>query len=212
VERNSVFRDRREAGQLLSEALTEFKDTRETVVIGIPRGGVVVAYEISKRLKLPLDVVVVKKLGYPGNPELALGAAGEASYYLNEDLSRSVPKNYIEEEVKRKQAEAHERVLDLRGSRKALDLRGKTVILVDDGIATGASMRMAIMVVKSLNPTRIVVATPVAPPDAVKTLEEVADKVVTLMRPVSFYAIGQFYRDFSEVSIEDVKKLMVEEM
>ncbi len=212
MERTGVFSDRREAGQLLSEVLKEFKGKIDTVVIGIPRGGVVVAYEVANRLGLPLDVVIVKKLGYPGNPELALGATSESTYYLNEDLSRSVSKEYIEEEVKIKQAEAHERVRELRGLRKAIDLKNKNVILIDDGIATGASMRMAIMVTRELKPAEIIVATPVAPPDTVKSLSNSADKVVALKQPVLFYAIGQFYRDFSEVSIQEVKKLLAERL
>ncbi len=178
------------------------------VVIGIPRGGVVVASEVAKLLGAPLEVVIIKKLGYPGNPELALGAASPDAFFLNEDLARSVPKNYIDEEVKAKQREARERVNMLIGSHKPIDIVGKIVIVVDDGVATGASMMMAIRVIRNMKPASIVVAVPVAPPDSVRELREVADEVVTIMQPVDFFAIGQFYLDFTQVSDEETKKVL----
>jgi len=178
------------------------------VVIGIPRGGVVVASEVAKFLGAPLEVVIIKKLGYPGNPELALGAASSDAYFLNEDLARSVTRSYIDEEVKAKQREARERVLMLRGSHKPIDIIGKIIIIVDDGVATGASMMMAIKVLRNMKPASIIVAVPVAPPDTIKELSEVADEVVTIMQPVNFFAIGQFYSDFTQVSDEETKKIL----
>jgi putative phosphoribosyl transferase len=203
-----MFADRHDAGIQLASALSQYRGRADVVVIGIPRGGVVVASEVAKLLGAPLEVVIIKKLGYPGNPELALGAASPDAFFLNEDLARSVPKNYIDEEVKAKQREARERVNMLIGSHKPIDIVGKIVIVVDDGVATGASMMMAIRVIRNMKPASIVVAVPVAPPDSVRELREVADEVVTIMQPVDFFAIGQFYLDFTQVSDEETKKVL----
>jgi putative phosphoribosyl transferase len=203
-----MFANRHDAGIQLASALSQYRGRADVVVIGIPRGGVVVASEVAKLLGAPLEVVIIKKLGYPGNPELALGAASPDAFFLNEDLARSVPKNYIDEEVKAKQREARERVSMLKGSHKPIDIVGKIVIVVDDGVATGASMMMAIRVLRNMKPASIVVAVPVAPPDSVRELREVADEVVTIMQPVDFFAIGQFYLDFTQVSDEETKKVL----
>lgn len=204
-----IFSDRRDAGKKLAAALSEYRGRGDTVVIGVPRGGVVVAYEVSKALGLPLDIVIVKKLGYPGNPELAIGAAGPDGYYLNEELVPFVPKEYIDEEIRLKQQEASDRVLLLRGSINALEIKGKTIIVIDDGVATGASMMMAVKVIRALNPAVIIVAVPVAPPETVQALKSVADKVVAVAQPQNFYAIGQFYQDFSQVSDEEARDLLL---
>lgn len=205
-----MFVDRHEAGIQLASALEKFRGRRDVVVIGIPRGGVVVAWEVARHLQAPLDVVVIKKLGYSGNPELALGATSPDTHYLNPELAESVPKSYIDEELKVKQKEARDRVDILKGSRKPIDLTGKTVIVVDDGVATGASMTMALRVIRKMGPASIVVAVPVAPPDAVRQLRGVADEVVALLQPTAFYAIGQFYSDFEQVSDEEAKRLIEE--
>lgn len=205
-----MFVDRHEAGIQLASALEKFRGRRDVVVIGIPRGGVVVAWEVARHLQAPLDVVVIKKLGYPGNPELALGATSPDTHYLNPELAESVPKSYIDEELRVKQKEARDRVDILKGSRNPVDLAGKTVIVVDDGVATGASMTMALRVIRKMGPASIVVAVPVAPPDAVRQLRGVADEVVALLQPTAFYAIGQFYSDFEQVSDEEAKRLIEE--
>jgi predicted phosphoribosyltransferase len=205
-----MFTDRRDAGIQLASALSGYEGKPGVVVIGIPRGGVVVASEVAKSLKAPLEVVIIKKLGYPGNPELALGAASPDAFYLNEDLASTVPKSYIDEEVKAKQLEARERVSMLRGSHKPIDIEGKVAIVVDDGIATGASMMMAIKVLRNMKPASIVVAVPVAPPDSVRELKQVADEVVAVLQPRDFFAIGQFYVNFTQVSDEETKKILEE--
>ncbi len=205
-----MFVDRHEAGIQLASALEKFRGRRDVVVIGIPRGGVVVAWEVARHLQAPLDVVVIKKLGYPGSPELALGATSPDTHYLNPELAESVPKSYIDEELRVKQKEARDRVDILKGSRNPVDLAGKTVIVVDDGVATGASMTMALRVIRKMGPASIVVAVPVAPPDAVRQLRGVADEVVALLQPTAFYAIGQFYSDFEQVSDEEAKRLIEE--
>lgn len=203
-----MFSDRHEAGIKLASALEKFRGKKDIVVIGIPRGGVVVAWEVARYLHAPLDVVVIKKLGYPGNSEFALGATSPDAYYINPELAESVPKNYIDEELRTKQGEARERVNTLKGSRRPVDLVDKTVIVVDDGVATGASMIIALNVIRKMKPGCIVVAVPVAPPDTVLQLRRAADEVVAILQPVSFYAIGQFYDDFTQVEDEEVKRLL----
>ena len=203
-----MFSDRHEAGIRLASALEKFRGKKDIVVIGIPRGGVVVAWEVARYLHAQLDVVVIKKLGYPGNPEFALGATSPDTFYINPELAESVPKDYIDEELRTKQREARERVDTLKGSRRQVDLVGKTVIVVDDGVATGASMIIALNVIRKMKPSSIVVAIPVAPPDTVKQLRKFADEVVAILQPASFYAIGQFYDDFTQVEDEEVKRLL----
>jgi len=203
-----MFSDRHEAGIRLASALEKFRGKKDIVVIGIPRGGVVVAWEVARYLHAQLDVVVIKKLGYPGNPEFALGATSPDTYYINPELAESVPKHYIDEELRTKQREARERVDTLKGSRRQVDLVGKTVIVVDDGVATGASMIIALNVIRKMKPSSIVVAIPVAPPDTVKQLRKFADEVVAILQPASFFAIGQFYDDFTQIEDEEVKRLL----
>ena len=205
-----MFTDRHDAGIQLSSALSKYRGRSDVVVIGIPRGGVVVASEVAKSLGAPLEVVIIKKLGYPGNPELALGAASPDAFFLNEDLASTVSKGYIDEEVKVKQREARERLSTLKGSHKNVDLSGKILIVVDDGIATGASMMMAVKILRNMKPASIIVAVPVAPPDGVRELKRIADEVVALMQPSDFYAIGQFYSDFTQVSDEETKRILEE--
>jgi len=205
-----MFNDRHDAGIQLASALSRYRGRSDVVVIGIPRGGVVVASEVAKGLGAPLEAVIIKKLGYPGNPELALGAASPDAFFLNEDLARTVPKAYIDEEVKLRQREARERLSMLKGSHKPVDLSGKISIVVDDGIATGASMIMAVKVHRNMKPSSIVVAVPVAPPDSVRELKQIADEVVALMKPTNFFAIGQFYSDFTQVTDKETKRLLEE--
>jgi putative phosphoribosyl transferase len=210
LEGTLFFRDRVEAGERLAEALSEYRGRTDVVVVGVPRGGVVVAAEVAKILGAPLDVVIVKKLGYPGNQELAMGAVGPDGNYLNEEIASSVPKKYIEEEIQQKQMEARERVEMLRGAAQPVDVRGKTVIVIDDGVATGASMMMAVRLLRTREPASVIVAVPVAPPEAVSALRSVADRVIAVSQPKSFYAIGQFYGDFSQTSDEEARKLLEE--
>ena len=205
-----MFSDRHDAGKRLAAALDAYRSVKNVVVLGIPRGGVVVASEVARHIGAPLDIVVVKKLGYPGNPELALGAATPEHNYINPELASSVPKNYIDEEIRIKQREAYEKAEMLQGSRKPASLAGKIVIVVDDGVATGASMIMALRVIREIKPAKIVVAVPVAPPEAVRELRRHADEVIALMQPTMFFAIGQFYADFTQVEDEEAKRLLRE--
>lgn len=203
-----MFKDRQEAGERLANELLEYKGKKNTLVLGIPRGGVIVAHEAAKILGLPLDVIVIKKIGYPGNEELALGAAGLNTSYLNKDLVNTVSPEYIKEQVKIKQAEVSKRYKLFRGKKRMYTVKGKTVIIIDDGIATGATIKMAVELVRKGKPKKVVIAAPVAPPDTVKELEGIADKVVCLETPSFFMAIGQFYNNFEQVENNEVKALL----
>jgi len=203
-----MFKDRTQAGQVLAKALSKFKDKKNVIVLGIPRGGVVVASEIAKALKAELDVIIVKKIGFPGNDELAIGAAGIDDYILNDAPSLSVSKGYIDLKVKAMQKEIKRRYEEYRGKKAIYSLKDKIVIVVDDGIATGATIKMALKLLRKEKPDKIVVATPVAPPETVKDLENSADEVACLQQPLIFYAIGQFYEDFEQVSDEEVVRIL----
>lgn len=205
-----MFRDRVEAGRLLAEHLLKYKHRKDAIILAIPRGGIIVGRELSRRLGLPLDVVVIKKIGYPGNEEFAIGAAGPDDHYLNGEVTRDIDPDYVREQVRAKQREARARYRMLRGKRPAEPLKGRTVILVDDGIATGATVIMGIQMIRKQSPQAIVVAVPVAPPDTVTRLKGAADEVVAVEQPDDFMAIGQFYRDFTQVSDEEAVRALEE--
>jgi len=200
-----MFKDRKEAGQLLAKQLSEYKG-KNVLVLGIPRGGIVVAKEISSALKLPLDVIVVRKIGHPGNPEYAAGAAGADNFFIREDTDLPLP--YIEEQVAIKQREVRVRYHLFRGDKPMYSVEGKIVILVDDGIATGATMKMAVQLLKEQGAREMVVAVPVGPPSTIQELEEKGVKVVYLEAPDGFMAVGQYYRDFEQVEDEEVIALL----
>jgi putative phosphoribosyl transferase len=203
-----MFNSREDAGKLLAQKLESHKGERNAIILGVPRGGVPVAYEAAKLLGIPLDIIVVKKIGFPGNEELALGAVGQHDYVINEDLAPYVSRIYIEEQAKVKQKEVKERYELLRGGKPAPDLSGKVVIIIDDGIATGTTMIMAVRLIRKQSPKKIIVAVPVAPPSSVERLKEVTDEVVCLLKPEDFMAIGEFYRDFGQVADEEVRRLL----
>lgn len=205
-----MFKDRKEAGQLLAEKLLPFRQKKDTILLGIPRGGVVLAYEMKHQLELPLDVVVIKKIGFPGNQEFAIGATGLDSYFINEKTveDHHISEEYIQEQVKTKQREVKQRYEFLRGDKPPYSLKDKTAIVVDDGLATGATMIMAVQIINKESPQKVVVAVPVAPADTVRKMEKVADKVICLLQPPYFRAIGQFYQDFRQVEDEEAKRLL----
>ena len=206
-----LLRDRREAGRLLAEMLTSYSGRDDVVVLGLPRGGVVVAFEVAKALNVPLDVFLVRKLGAPGQEELAVGAIASGGVrVMNSDVvdALGLSDSQIEAVAAREQVELERRERAYRGGAKPLDLVGKTVILVDDGLATGASMRTAIRSLKSHRPGRIVVAVPTAPRSTCIALKREVDEAICLMTPEPFYAIGQWYLDFSQTSDEEVVALL----
>lgn len=206
-----IFKDRKDAGKKLAAALGGYKAAADTVILGLPRGGVVTAYELASKLGLPLDIVVPRKIGAPGNPEFAIGAIAEDGRGIfNEDVINryGISKEYIEEQVEKENKEANRRLAVYRGDRPPLDIAGKTVILIDDGIATGSTMKAAIESVRAKKAARIVVAVPVSAPDSLESVKEMADEVVCLYAPFSLYAIGQFFENFSQVEDEEVIELL----
>ncbi len=205
------FRDRAEAGRLLAERLSGYVGRTDVVVLGLPRGGVPVAREVARALGAPLDVFLVRKLGYPGQPELAMGAiASGGTRVLNEQLVRQLRlgDDVIARVTEREGAELERRERAYRGDRPAPELHDLTVVLVDDGLATGATMRAAAQAVRSRGPRRLVVAVPTAPPHALEELAGEADEVVAVVAPDPFHAVGLWYEDFGEVSDDEVRQLL----
>ena len=205
-----MFRDRKEAGRLLAEKLRRYEDDPNGLVLAIPRGGIPVAYEVADRLHLPLDVIVIKKIGFPGNEEFAIGAAGRDGFYINRHVTEAygVSEDYIKAQVQARQKEVQERYRLFRGEDRPPPVQGKNVIVIDDGIATGATCRMALTLLKRQNPHELIVATPVAPPDTAAQFEGLADSFVCITQPELFTAIGQFYVDFSQVDESTARGLL----
>jgi predicted phosphoribosyltransferase len=208
---DSPFRDRAHAGQLLSKQLTAYANRADVIVLALPRGGVPVAREIARRLHAPLDVFVVRKLGAPGQEELAMGAIASGGVrVLNQDVveSMGIPAHVIESVTVQEASELARRERLYRGDRPAPDVTGRIVILVDDGLATGATMRAAIAALRLMTPRRIVVAVPIA---AVPTRREFArevDEIVCLQTPEPFFSVGFWYDDFSQTTDEDIREML----
>ncbi|MEE9451401.1 MAG: phosphoribosyltransferase [Gammaproteobacteria bacterium] len=206
------FKDRHEAGKALAKALLAYKQLNDAIVLGLPRGGVVMAYEIAVALKLPLDVFLVRKLGVPGQEELAFGAIASGGItYLNEDIVRScaMSESAKAHMIQQEQKELIRRDQVYRQGREFPDLQDKTVILVDDGIATGATLLAAVRGLrKTQQPDKIITAVPVAPSSAVKKLRSEVDKMICLLIPEFFSSIGQFYVNFEQVEDEEVLQLL----
>jgi putative phosphoribosyl transferase len=205
------FRDRREAGRLLAAQLAEYANRPEVLVLALPRGGVPVGFEVARALEAPLDVFVVRKLGVPGREEFAMGAIATGGVrILNEEVVRAlgIPEQVIEAIAAKEQEELARRERLYRGDRPAPDVRGRTVILVDDGLATGATMQAAVKALRQQQPARIVVAVPVAAPETCDVLKSEADDVVCAVTPEPFYAVGLWYDDFSQTTDEEVRDLL----
>jgi putative phosphoribosyl transferase len=205
------FRDRVEAGELLAHSLDGYRDRDDVVVLGLPRGGVPVASQVAKALNVPLDVFVVRKLGVPGQEELAMGAIATGGVRLvNEDVVNAlgIPPNVIDSVARSEQIELHRREQLYRGTRPATGLTNKTVILVDDGLATGSTMRAAVMAVRQHQPARVIVAVPVGAPSTCEQLALEADEVVCVRQPDPFVAVGLWYRDFAATSDHEVRSLL----
>ncbi|MEJ8756340.1 phosphoribosyltransferase family protein [Pontibacter sp. H259] len=200
-----IIRNRHEAGELLADQLVKYKD-REGVVLAIPRGGVPVAVPIAERLKMPLEVALIKKIGHPANPEYAIGAASLQSISI--DSTISVPQDYITAETERVRQNLREKYKRFMGDRKPVSLQNKVVIIVDDGIATGKTLLATIDMVKQQAPAAKVVAVPVAPVSAIHKIKELVEEVVCLLTPHDFQAVGQFYEEFGQTSDEEVVTLL----
>jgi predicted phosphoribosyltransferase len=205
------FLDRADAGRHLAVALAAYANRGDVVVLGLPRGGVPVAYEVARELAAPLDVFVVRKLGVPGHEELAMGAiaAGGIEILNREVIDQvGVSRDLVDRVAARERNELQRREAAFRGGRGPVDVAGKTVVAVDDGLATGSTMEAAIAALRLLNPSRIVVAVPVGAEDTCKRLRTAADEVVCLVTPRPFQAVGQWYADFSQTSDDDVRALL----
>jgi len=208
-----LFHDRYDAGRQLAARLTHYGGREDVVVLALPRGGVPVGYEVAEALGAPLDVFLVRKLGTPGHDELAMGAiASGGDRVLNEEVVRrlrasdqTIARVEIEE---RRELERQER--EYRRGRPLLDVRGKTVILVDDGLATGSTMRAAVAALRRLGPARIVVAVPVGAPETCAEFASEADEAICAREPDPFYAVGIWYEDFSQTSDEEVRELLAD--
>jgi predicted phosphoribosyltransferase len=204
------FLDRHDAGRQLAAALERFRGP-QTVVLGVPRGGVIVAAEVARALNAPLDVVIARKLGAPFQPELAIGAVVSGGQRLLDEPSiryLEVPPEYLEHETARQLAEIDRRLEVYRDGRPPVQVGGKTVILVDDGIATGYTIRAALVALRSQAAARLVVAVPVAPPTSCEELRRLADEVVCLKTPEPFLAVGAWYRNFEQNTDEEVTRLL----
>lgn len=206
----TLFKNRAEAGKKLAQALLYLRD-KDLVVLGIPRGGIIVANEVALALGAPLDVVVTRKIEAPGEPEYALGAVTQdGDVIIDKQAAEALgaTPSYIDDQVRTKREEVKDRLRRLRGDAPLPRLGGKVVIIVDDGIATGSSVSAAVMSVRKRNPKEILVAVPVAPRDAVQSLSEDGTKVICLETPENFLAIGEFYGDFNQVEDLDVRRVL----
>ncbi|HUW22352.1 MAG TPA: phosphoribosyltransferase [Candidatus Bathyarchaeia archaeon] len=205
-----VFRDRDEAGKKLAQKLAKCRKSKP-LVLAIPRGGVVIGKEIADFLSCPLDIIVTKKLGAPHEPELAIGAVDpDGDIVIDDRLAKIVgaDKGYIKQEASIKKEEILRRMRLFRPGKEDLSVGGKTVILTDDGIATGATMEAAIRYVIKKSPKKIILAIPVASPESISKLKDLVDEVVCLEEPSFFSAVGQFYQDFPQISDEEVLKIL----
>ena len=207
------FTDRYEAGAMLATVLSDYANRSDVIVLALPRGGVPVAYKISSALAVPLDVFIVRKLGVPGHEELAMGAIAMGnSVVLNEEIVHqlNISKVTIEGVIQSEQEELKRRELLYRRHRHFPKLTDKNIILVDDGIATGATMRAAIQALRQYKPASIIVAVPVASIEACQEMEKLVDRLVCILKPKNFYAVGQWYQDFSQTSDDEVSALLNE--
>ncbi len=204
------FVNRTDAGKRLASALTGFA-SKGALVLAVPRGGVVVGFEVAQALGIPLDVLITKKIGAPDNSELAIGAVAEdGTMVLDEKLAKylQVSKEYLEEEVGRQKAEIKRRLERYRGNVPYPRIVGREIILVDDGVATGSTLKASLALLRKKGAKTVIVAVPVGPPSTIAELKKEADLVVCLTTPEPFYAIGQFYEDFEQTTDEEVTKLL----
>jgi predicted phosphoribosyltransferase len=202
-----IFKNRMDAGRKLAGELSEYANRKDVILLALPRGGVPVAYEIAKQLKVPMDIFLIRKLGVPGNEELAMGAIdSEDVRVLNQDIIRSfgISDRMIAKVAADERRELHRRERLYRGDRKRLEIKGRTVILIDDGLATGATMLAAIKALRSKNPSNIVIAVPVASLDTCRAFEKEVDDIICGATPEPFYGVGAWYEDFRQVTDEEV--------
>jgi predicted phosphoribosyltransferase len=205
------YTDREDAGKKLAVALQNYQGQKDVVVFGLPRGGVPVAFEVARQLKAPLDILVVRKIGVPGQPELAMGAVASGGVVIrNEQVIRAVGvgSDRFDAAVGAARDELTERDAALRGAELSVDLTDRTVIVVDDGMATGSTMRAAVEALRTMQPERIVIAVPVGAPEVVDQMGAIADDVVCLLTPRNLVAVGSWYRHFGQTTEMEVRRLL----
>ena len=200
-----MFTNRIEAGMMLADRLKKYKGT-DAVILAVPRGGVPVAFAVAKELGLPVQLVLAKKIGHPLNKEYAIGAAGLTDYFVVPH--DNVTEAYIRQEVAVIRTRLNEMQQQFMGGKEAIGLKGKQLIVIDDGIATGNTLLATVNLLRKMNPSELVIAVPVASASAVEKLSEVADEVVALLVPDEFYGVGAFYEDFSQVTDDEVKRYL----
>lgn len=205
-----IFQDRYDAGRRLADALDKYRD-EPVIVLALPRGGVIVGYEVANALHAPLNVIISRKIGAPGDPEFAIGAISEnGEMAVNDEILSMyrIPQSYVTSEARRQMDEIKRRINLYRNGRPLPDLKDKTVILVDDGMATGSTMMAAAKAVQAEKARKVVVAIPVAPPETVETFKKLVDEVVCLSSPEYFMGVGRWYVNFEQVSDEKVKEIL----
>ena len=201
-----MFRDRIDAAQRLIEKLKEHR-IEDGIVLAVPRGGVPVGYEIAKALRLPLEIFLSKKIGHPNNPEFAIGSVTLNGTVVNENVM-GADEEYITGQSKKILRELKERFKTFMGNKKSTDLKGKTIILTDDGVATGSTLISAVESIRKSDPKKIIIAVPVSPPETARILKQLADEFICLYTPSDFFGVGQYYYDFSQVEDEEVVQLL----
>ncbi len=207
----TLYRDRKQAGQKLAEALSGYADRDDVVVLALPRGGVPVAFEVATRLHAPLDVMIVRKLGTPGQPELAMGAIASGGVRIvNEDVVRGlhISEAALEAVAQREEKEIERRERAYRGDHPPLEVRDRQVIVIDDGLATGATMLAAVAALKAREPAHVTVAVPTAAADSCERVRTQADEVIALAMPEPYFAVGVWYENFSQTSDDEVRALL----
>jgi predicted phosphoribosyltransferase len=210
-ERVMIFQDRIQAGRILAEKLQKYRGSK-AIALGLPRGGVVVAYEIAAKLAIPLDVIITHKVPAPGNPEYAIGAVAENGVAkLNEAEIRAlgISAEYLSKEMENQRQEIRRRENLYRQGKGPPDLKGKTVLLIDDGVATGFTMMAAAKAVKVESPAQIIIVVPVGPRETMDELSSMADEIVVLDTPDDFYAVGMYYRQFEQTTDREVEALLL---
>jgi len=206
-----LFRNRSDAGRLLAGALEDYKDQPDVLVLALPRGGVPVAYEVARALNVPLDIFLVRKLGVPGHEEVAMGAIASGGIrLLNDDLVRqlNISREAIESVAAREEQELERRERLYHGDKPAPNVRGRSVIVVDDGLATGSTMKVALAALREQQPAKLIVAVPVAPPDTCESLRQDADDVLCAVTPEPFMAVGAWYQSFEQTTDDEVRDLI----
>jgi predicted phosphoribosyltransferase len=208
-----MFKDRTEAGKRLANELSDYENRDDVIILGLARGGVPVAFEIAKEINVPMDVFLVRKLGVPSQKELAMGAIASGGIrILNDDVINMlrISDRAIDHVANEEQQELERREREYRGNRQKIDVKDRVSILVDDGLATGASMRAAVRALRQMEPAKIVIAVPVAAPDTCDAFKDKVDEIICLATPEPFYAIGAWYDNFSQTTDEEVRSILAE--